>query len=131
MGSSRAPRRQADVTTNDEQRTIRASYAVTSGWCGTDPRYHIAASITCRAAAANDERRGDRPNSPWPIDDRLDDLDALVQAARAGDPGRGDPADRAATVRAGAGPFVALTYRNLGGDDVWGVAIGGELWGSN
>jgi alpha-beta hydrolase superfamily lysophospholipase len=35
------------------------------------------------------------------------------------------------TVRAGAGPFVALTYRNLGGADVWGVALGGELWGGN
>lgn len=35
------------------------------------------------------------------------------------------------TVRAGAGPFVALTYRNLGGGDVLGVAIGGELWGGN
>jgi acylglycerol lipase len=34
-------------------------------------------------------------------------------------------------VRAGAGPFVALTYRNLGGTDVWGVALGGELWGGN
>jgi hypothetical protein len=35
------------------------------------------------------------------------------------------------TVRAGAGPFVAVTYRNLGGVDVWGVALGGELWGGN
>lgn len=35
------------------------------------------------------------------------------------------------TVRAGAGPFVAVTYRNLGGADVWGLAIGGELWGGN
>jgi hypothetical protein len=35
------------------------------------------------------------------------------------------------TVRAGAGPFVAVTYRNLGGADVWGVALGGELWGGN
>ena len=34
-------------------------------------------------------------------------------------------------VRAGAGPFVALTYRNLGGIDVWGVALVGELWGGN
>ncbi|HEY0987303.1 MAG TPA: alpha/beta hydrolase [Kofleriaceae bacterium] len=34
-------------------------------------------------------------------------------------------------VRAGAGPFIALTYRNLGGTDVWGVALGGELWGGN
>ncbi|MEO7736338.1 MAG: alpha/beta hydrolase, partial [Kofleriaceae bacterium] len=35
------------------------------------------------------------------------------------------------TVRAGAGPFVALTYRNLGGGDVLGVALGGELWGGS
>ncbi|HEX2685625.1 MAG TPA: alpha/beta hydrolase [Kofleriaceae bacterium] len=35
------------------------------------------------------------------------------------------------TVRAGAGPFVAVSYRNLGGADVWGVALGGELWGGN
>lgn len=35
------------------------------------------------------------------------------------------------TVRAGAGPFLAVTYRNLGGADVWGVALGGELWGGN
>jgi acylglycerol lipase len=35
------------------------------------------------------------------------------------------------TVRAGAGPFLAVTYRNLGGVDVWGVALGGELWGGN
>jgi len=34
-------------------------------------------------------------------------------------------------VRAGAGPFVAVTYRNLGGADVVGIAIGGELWGGN
>jgi acylglycerol lipase len=35
------------------------------------------------------------------------------------------------TVRAGAGPFVAVTYRNLGGAEVWGIALGGELWGGN
>jgi alpha-beta hydrolase superfamily lysophospholipase len=35
------------------------------------------------------------------------------------------------TVLAGAGPFLAVTYRNLGGVDVWGVALGGELWGGN
>jgi acylglycerol lipase len=35
------------------------------------------------------------------------------------------------TVRAGAGPFVAVSYRNLGGASVWGVALGGELWGGN
>jgi len=34
-------------------------------------------------------------------------------------------------VRAGSGPFLALTYRNLGGTDVFGIAIGGELWGGN
>ncbi|HET9622611.1 MAG TPA: alpha/beta hydrolase [Kofleriaceae bacterium] len=41
--------------------------------------------------------------------------------------------DRAywSSVRAGAGPFVAVTYRNLGGADVWGLAIGGELFGGN
>ena len=35
------------------------------------------------------------------------------------------------TVRAGAGPFVAVTYRNLGGSELWGVALGGELWAGN
>jgi len=35
------------------------------------------------------------------------------------------------TVRAGAGPFLAVTYRNLGGASVWGIALGGELWGGN
>lgn len=35
------------------------------------------------------------------------------------------------TVRAGAGPFVAVTYRNLGGSELWGIALGGELWGGN
>ena len=35
------------------------------------------------------------------------------------------------TVRAGAGPFVALGYRNLGGADVWAISLGGELWGGN
>lgn len=35
------------------------------------------------------------------------------------------------TVRAGAGPFVALTYRNLGGSDIWGISLGGQLWGGN
>jgi acylglycerol lipase len=35
------------------------------------------------------------------------------------------------TVRAGAGPFVAITYRNLGGGELWGIALGGELWGGN
>lgn len=36
-----------------------------------------------------------------------------------------------ATTAAGAGPFVAVTYRNLGGADVWGVALGGQIWGGN
>jgi alpha-beta hydrolase superfamily lysophospholipase len=36
-----------------------------------------------------------------------------------------------ATTAAGAGPFVAVTYRNLGGADVWGVALGGQMWGGN
>lgn len=35
------------------------------------------------------------------------------------------------TVRSGTGPFVAVTYRNLGGVDVLGLALGGELWGGN
>lgn len=35
------------------------------------------------------------------------------------------------TATAGAGPFVAVTYRNLGGGEVWGVALGGQLWGGN
>ncbi|HEX7838029.1 MAG TPA: hypothetical protein VF469_11230, partial [Kofleriaceae bacterium] len=35
------------------------------------------------------------------------------------------------TVRAGAGPFVAVTYRNLGGSELWGIALGAELWGGN
>ncbi len=35
------------------------------------------------------------------------------------------------TVRAGAGPFVALGYRNLGGVDVWGITLGAELWSGN
>ena len=34
-------------------------------------------------------------------------------------------------VRAGAGPFLAVTYRNLGGAELWGIALGGELWGGN
>jgi hypothetical protein len=33
------------------------------------------------------------------------------------------------TVAAGAGPFLALTYRNLGGGELYGVAVGGQLWG--
>lgn len=33
------------------------------------------------------------------------------------------------TVAAGAGPFVALTYRDLGGTPFYGVALGAQLWG--
>lgn len=32
---------------------------------------------------------------------------------------------------AGAGPFFAATYRNLGGTNLWGVAFGAQLWGGN
>ena len=32
---------------------------------------------------------------------------------------------------AGAGPYVALTYRNLGGEPFYGVALGAQLWGGN
>ncbi len=35
------------------------------------------------------------------------------------------------TAAAGAGPFLAATYRNLGGEDVWGLALGGQIWGGN
>lgn len=35
------------------------------------------------------------------------------------------------SVRAGAGPFLAVTYRNLGGAELWGVALGAQLWGGN
>lgn len=35
------------------------------------------------------------------------------------------------TVRAGAGPYLAVTYQNLGGADIWGLALGGQLWGGN
>jgi alpha-beta hydrolase superfamily lysophospholipase len=34
-------------------------------------------------------------------------------------------------VVAGAGPYLALTYRNLGGVELMGVALGVELWGGN
>lgn len=33
------------------------------------------------------------------------------------------------TVAAGAGPFLAVTYRNLGGGELYGIALGGQLWG--
>jgi acylglycerol lipase len=33
------------------------------------------------------------------------------------------------TVRAGTGPFVAATFRDLGGAKLFGIAVGGELWG--
>lgn len=32
---------------------------------------------------------------------------------------------------AGAGPFLAATYANVGGTDVFGIALGGQLWGGN
>ncbi len=35
------------------------------------------------------------------------------------------------TTAAGAGPFVGVTYRNLGGGEAWGVALGGQLWGGS
>ncbi|MCE9572858.1 MAG: lysophospholipase [Deltaproteobacteria bacterium] len=35
------------------------------------------------------------------------------------------------SVIAGAGPFLAVTYRNLGGAEAWGLAIGGQLWGGS
>lgn len=35
------------------------------------------------------------------------------------------------TTAAGAGPFVAVSYKNLGGGEVWGVAVGGQIWGGN
>ena len=36
-----------------------------------------------------------------------------------------------ATVAAGAGPFIAVSYRNLDGAEIFGVSIGGQIWGSN
>lgn len=36
-----------------------------------------------------------------------------------------------ATNVAGAGPVLAVTYRRFGGAELWGVAVGGELWGGN
>ncbi len=35
------------------------------------------------------------------------------------------------SVIAGAGPFLAVTYRNLGGAELWGLAIGSQLWGGS
>jgi hypothetical protein len=32
-------------------------------------------------------------------------------------------------VVAGAGAFLAVPYRNLGGGQIYGVALGGQLWG--
>jgi hypothetical protein len=34
-------------------------------------------------------------------------------------------------VSAGAGPYIAATYRDLGGAELWGLALGLELWGAN
>jgi alpha-beta hydrolase superfamily lysophospholipase len=36
-----------------------------------------------------------------------------------------------ATVVAGAGPYLAVTYRNIGGAELWGIALGGQLWGGS
>ena len=36
-----------------------------------------------------------------------------------------------ADVTAGAGPYLAFTYRNLGGVELYGVALGLDLWGGN
>jgi hypothetical protein len=36
-----------------------------------------------------------------------------------------------AEVTAGLGPYLAVTYRNLGGAELIGVALGLELWGGN
>jgi alpha-beta hydrolase superfamily lysophospholipase len=35
------------------------------------------------------------------------------------------------TVRAGTGPFVAGAFRDLGGTKIYGIAVGGQLWGGN
>jgi acylglycerol lipase len=35
------------------------------------------------------------------------------------------------TVTAGAGPYLALNYRNYGGGQLFGIAFGTELWGGN
>jgi acylglycerol lipase len=35
------------------------------------------------------------------------------------------------TTAAGAGPFLGVTYRNLGGGEVWGIALGGQIWGGS
>jgi hypothetical protein len=35
------------------------------------------------------------------------------------------------SARAGTGPFLAGTFRDLGGTRIYGIAIGGELWGGN
>lgn len=32
---------------------------------------------------------------------------------------------------AGAGPFLAITYQNIGGGELLGVALGGQLWGGH
>lgn len=36
-----------------------------------------------------------------------------------------------ATTAAGAGPYLAVTYRNLGGDKLYGLSLGMHLWGGN
>jgi alpha-beta hydrolase superfamily lysophospholipase len=35
------------------------------------------------------------------------------------------------TTMAGAGPFLGVTYRNLGGGEVWGIALGSQIWGGS
>jgi acylglycerol lipase len=35
------------------------------------------------------------------------------------------------SVTSGAGPYLALTYRNYGGAELFGLAVGAELWGGN
>jgi alpha-beta hydrolase superfamily lysophospholipase len=35
------------------------------------------------------------------------------------------------TVRAGTGPFLAGAFRDLGGTKIYGIVVGGELWGGN
>lgn len=35
------------------------------------------------------------------------------------------------SVTAGAGPFLAVTYRNLGGAELLGLSFGAQLWGGN
>ena len=36
-----------------------------------------------------------------------------------------------ADVHAGQGPFIAATYARRDGFDLWGIALGLDLWGAN